>query len=231
MECYCAPLPPEKIVSDGEIFCAKCGKVFGRDDEPAISSMSKLSLFLRNSSGSPAKNRPKETKYLHITASDLNMVSDTCSKLTLPSHAQNEVWRAYQKLRQHYFSKPHSVAYPIYRVSKLNDIPTLEEDVIDAIKISFNVRRVPTYLIAVSAVHKRGITDANLRLFTDPHRVKSDRYYLLIYSKKACRKHPHVHHDILLSIAAPIYKVSQIPNLDTRAKRAVAQALAKLGVA
>ena len=127
-------------------------------------------------------------------------------------------------------AKPHSVAYPIYRVSRLNDIPALEEDVIDAIKISFNVRGVPTYLAAVSAIHKRGITDTNLRLFTDPKRVKSNRYYLRIYSKKACRKYPQVHSDILLSIARPIYTVSKIPNLDTRAKRAVEQALAKLGV-
>lgn len=211
--------------------CRHCGVSFGYENATQAESPSKLSLLLRNSvGGKKSKYKPEHAKRLHIHSSDMSVVSDTCSKLQLPRAAEEDVWTAYNELRNYGLSKPNSVAYAIYRVVRLKDLPILDEDVIELVQMTFQVKRVPTFLAVRSEVSKLRMSSPRSYLITDPRRTQSDIYYLRVHAKKACRRHRNIPYDLLMSYAEPGFVVSRIPNLDTRAKRVVLRVLVRLKV-
>ena len=230
VSCLCGTMSL-KTTPDGEICCRQCGVSFGYGTANQSESPSKLSLILRNSvGGGKSKFKPENTKRLHIHNSDMPIVSDTCSKLELPRATEEDVWLAYNELRARGMSKPNSAAFALYRVIRLNDLPILDMEVVSRIQMTFHVQRVPTYLAVMSEVNKLSISFSRSYLITDPRRVQSSRYYLKIHVKKTCMRHRSIPFDFLLQRAERIFNSSRIPNLDTRAKRAVEQVLAKLGM-
>ena len=224
-----------KTTPDGEICCRQCGVSFGYKAATQPESPSKLSLILRNSVGGGKTDfKPENTKRLHIHSSDMSVVSDTCNKLGLPQAAEDDVWLAYNELRGHGMSKPNSVAFALYRVIRLNDLLILDQEAVSRIQITFHVQRVPEYLAVMSEVSKLNISSSRSYLITDPRRVQSSRYYIKTHVKETCAKYKKMNIDIpfdfLLKRSEPIFDSSRIPNLDTRAKRAVEQELMDLGL-
>ena len=228
MLCLCKK--PTTITSDGDVLCCKCGKVFGQEDIVNPESPAKLSLALRKIKGTKNEPNPKHTKRLHIYKDDLNVVSSVCSKLNLPRAFEDDVWVAYKELREYSMQRPNSVAFAIYRVVRLNDLPILDSDIKNAVEVLFNVQRVPDYLAVMSEVNKIEQSKPGSYLLTDKRRTKSSRYYLLTHVKRATRKHKNVPFDLLLSYAEPRFNVSTFGNIDTRAKRVVSQILVKMNV-
>ena len=227
MSCYCPT--PSKTISKGEILCCKCGVVFGSEDVVNLESQAKLSLYLRNTKGSTSDYQPEHAKKLHVHNSvDINIMSDTCGKLQLPSALEDDIWRVYQELRKMYMQRPNAAAYAIYRAVRLNDLPILDEDIIKKIQMTFQVLRVPSYLTVMSEVNKLNMVSPKSYLLTDRRRTKSTRYHLLIHVQRACKKNPHIPFDILLTDAEPRFNARLTANADTRAKRAVFTALTKL---
>ena len=221
---------PTKITLENEICCGNCGTVFGYEDTVGIESPAKLSLFLRESTGTKNEPSPKHTKRLHIHKDDINVVSSVCSKLELPRAFEDDVWVAYKELRKYSVQRPNAVAFAIYRAVRLNDLPILDNDIKNAIEVLFNVQRVPDYLAVMSEVNKIEKTSPGSYLLTDKRRTKSSRYYLLTHVKRATRKHKTVPFDLLLSYAEPRFNVSTFGNVDTRAKRVVSQILIKMNI-
>ena len=230
MLCLCKT--PSKTVSDGEICCRKCGVVFGLEDVVTVESKAKLSLFLRQTTGSTTTYKPenKSNKRIQNDDNDLNVLSAVCGKLQMPRSLEEDVWTAYNELRNMFMQRPNAAAFAIYRAIRLNDLAILDKDVIDTIMMMFRVQRVPQYLAVTSEVSKLVITSSKSYLLTDDRRTKSERYYLLVHVKQATRDHPEIPADLLLKNAEPRFNVSTISNADTRAKRAVTQTLIRLGV-
>ena len=148
----CCRSPSNQITDNtGEIFCKRCGIVQGREHIQESQKSSALNLYLETELGGPARELNILHPKIHIHSSDVSPFSNICGKLAIPQFIRSEIWRTYQVLRRETnLTKAKSSCLSIFHVCRKNKFPLIEEQVMDLIKMNFNVKNVPQFLNVVS---------------------------------------------------------------------------------
>lgn len=148
--CYCLP---SSLITDetGEIFCSKCGTVQGREILQETQNSSQLNLYLETELGGPSSELNILNPKIHIYSSDVSSLSNICDKLAIPQFIRKEIWRTYQVLKKETnLTKAKASCLAIFHTCRKNKFPLIEKQVIQLIKLNFNVKNVPSFLSVVS---------------------------------------------------------------------------------
>lgn len=206
------------VTEDYEIVCKRCGVVLGTDNSQEIATQSTLNLFHEIEPGTkPVK--AEFTKRIHEPKnSDASFFSNTCHKLDLPRHCYIEAWNTYKKLRRNTnCSKAEIASFALFCSCKRYSIPRSEEEIGDAIRMGFKVKRVPTILGAFSRV-KLLAEDLGI---VYPACNKTEYYYLNLYLAREEQKLEHiVDFDLIRKRAISLFEAMD-GNAEARARRAV----------
>ncbi len=134
---------------DGEVVCVSCGSVLGCNDycdQPKVTG-----ITLPNSTHFPNNNLyvtkelgSKECK--DRKQSDLSKFSNVCTKLRLPHHVSEEAWKLYRKIIESpvegRITQAEFAAYSVYAITRKHGLAILEEEITDAVMMSFCVKKI-----------------------------------------------------------------------------------------
>jgi transcription initiation factor TFIIIB Brf1 subunit/transcription initiation factor TFIIB len=173
------------ITENYEIVCKKCGVVLGTDNSQEIATESTLNLFHEIEPGTkPVKIDC--TKRTHEHRSDTSLFSNACDKLDLPRYCYLEAWNTYTKLRNNTtYSKADIASFALFTASRRYSIPKSEQEIQDAIRMAFRVKRVPTMLKVFSRIK---LTAENLGINYSNDERESESYYLNLYLAREQQK-------------------------------------------
>lgn len=210
------------VTENFEIVCKRCGVVLGMDNSQETATESTLNLYHEIEPGTkPVK--AEFTKRTHEPKkSDASYFSNTCHKLDLPRHCYLEAWNTYQKLRRNTScSKAQIASFALFCACKRYSIPRSEDEIGDAIRMGFKVKRVPTMLAAFSKVK---LLAEGLGIPYSGEK-KTEYYYLNLYlAKEQKRLGDMVNFDLIRKRAMSMFEAMN-GNNEARARRAVQIAL------
>lgn len=210
------------ITENYEIVCKRCGVVLGTDNSQEVATESTLNLFHEIEPGTkPVK--AEFTKRTHEPKkSDASYFSNTCHKLDLPRHCYLEAWNIYKKLRRNTScTKAQIASFALFCSCKRYSIPRSEEEIGDAIRMGFKVKRVPTILAAFSKVK---LLAEGLGISCSEG-SKTEYYYLNLYLARKQQRLGHVvDFDLIRKRAMSLFEAMD-GNNETKARRAVKIAL------
>lgn len=148
----CCRSPSNLITDDtGEIFCKQCGIVQGREQFNESQNTSTLNLYLETEIGGPARELNVLNPKIHIHSSDVSPFSNICGKLAIPQFIRKDIWRTYQILRKETsLTKAKASCLSIFHICRKNKFPLVEKEVMQLIRLNFNVKNVPNFLNVVS---------------------------------------------------------------------------------
>lgn len=223
----CSHRKDDHVVTENyEIVCKRCGVVLGTDNLQEVANESTLNLFHEIEPGTkPVK--AEFTKRTHDPKkSDASYFSNTCHKLDLPRHCYLEAWRTYKKLRRNTScTKAQIASFALFCSCKRYSIPRSEDEIRDAIRLGFKVKRVPTILGAFS---KLKLSAENLGIL-GPEGNKTEHYYLNLYLARAQEKLASaLDFDLIRRKAMSLFE-SMSGNDEARARKAVQMALGRRG--
>lgn len=214
------------ITENYEIVCKRCGVVLGTDNSQEVATESTLNLFHEIEPGTkPVK--AEFTKRTHDPKrSDASYFSNTCHKLDLPRHCYLEAWNAYKKLRRNTScTKAQIASFALFCSCKRYSIPRSEEEIRDAIRLGFKVKRVPTILGAFSKL-KLPAEDLGI---PGSKGNKTEHYYLNLYLARTQKELDCVlDFDLIRKKAMSLFE-SMSGNNEARARKAVQMALGRRG--
>jgi len=144
---------PSNLITDntGEIFCKQCGIVQGREHIQESQKSSTLNLYLETELGGPARELNVLNPKIHIYSSDVSPFSNICGKLVIPQFIRKDIWRTYKVLRKETnLTKAKASCLAIFYICRKNKFPLIETEVMQLIRLNFNVKNVPNFLNVVS---------------------------------------------------------------------------------
>lgn len=177
----CSSLSNHITDGTGEIFCKQCGIVQGREIIQEAQKSSELNLYLETELGGPARELNVLNPKIHIHSSDVSPFSNICSKLVIPQFIRKEIWRTYKILKKETnLTKAKASCLAIFYVCRKNKFPLIEEQVMELIRLNFNVKNVPNFLNVVSEansiIHEGVPVLEKIGINTNEHH--SAEYYL-----------------------------------------------------
>lgn len=211
------------VTENHEIVCKRCGVVLGTDNSQEIATESTLNLFHEIEPGTkPA--RLECTKRTHEHRSDTSLFSNACDKLDLPRHCYLEAWNTYTKLRNNTtYSKADIASFALFTASRRYSIPKSEQEIQDAIRMAFRVKRIPTMLKVFSRIK---LTAETLGI---NYKDESESYYLNLYLAREQQKlGPKVDFDLVRKRARTLFEAMSGTN-EARARKAVQIATGRCG--
>lgn len=221
----CSHSKQNQIVTENhEIVCKRCGVVLGTDNSQEASTESTLNLFHEIEPGTkPVKIDC--TKRTHEHRSDTSLFSNACDKLDLPRHCYLEAWNTYTKLRNNTtYSKADIASFALFTASRRYSIPKSEQEIQDAIRMAFRVKRIPTMLKVFSRIKLTAET-----LGINYKDEKSESYYLNLYLAKEQQKlDSKVDFDLVRNRARTLFEAMSGTN-EARARKAVQIAMGRCG--
>ncbi|WP_205097701.1 hypothetical protein [Candidatus Nitrosotenuis uzonensis] len=214
------------VTENHEIVCKRCGVVLGTDNSQEVATESTLNLFHEIEPGTkPVKIDC--TKRTHEHRSDTSLFSNACDKLDLPRYCYLEAWNTYTKLRNNTtYSKADIASFALFTASRRYSIPKSEQEIQDAIRMAFRVKRVPTILKVFSRIK---LTAENLGINYSKDEKESESYYLNLYLAREQQKlGSKVDFELVRKRARVLFEAMSGTN-EARARKAVQIAMGRHG--
>lgn len=207
----------------GEIVCTKCGMVLETIPEDAPAHVEeRRSLYHQLALGSDPKDAQRFRPRIRTDKPrDLSEFSNLCDQLLLPGPVKREAWRIYVKLRSlKCRTRARCALFSVFTACRYYGCGVSEERIRDAIPLALGVRNVPPLSNALFAFSDIIKTDIG----------RGSVYYLNVEMASVqdgftCMKDL----DKFKMLANEYYR-SLPGNAKSRAKKAVAKTLAKMGV-
>jgi transcription initiation factor TFIIIB Brf1 subunit/transcription initiation factor TFIIB len=212
------------VTENHEIVCKRCGVVLGTDNSQEAATESTLNLFHEIEPGTkPVKMDC--TKRTHEQRSDTSLFSNACDKLELPRHCYLEAWNTYTKLRNNTtYSKAEIASFALFTATRRYSIPKSEQEIQDAIRMAFRVKRLPTMLKVFSRV-KLAAENLGINYKDEKH----ESYYLNLYLARVQQKlDSKVDFGLVRKRARALFEAMNGTN-EARARKAVQIAMGRWG--
>ena len=213
-------------VETGEVVCTKCGVVTGTlpEDAPARQE-SRLSLHHNMELGGDPKDAKRLKPRIYAGDSrDLSDISNLCGRLNMPDPASREAWNIYKTLRS-LGCRPRAACalYAAFVACRNHECGIPVERIRDAIPYALEVESVPplsrVFFALGVAARESGIAVRRPTL-----------YYINVAVSSAQDRFAHVEDFDLFKNLARVFYGRLSGDSRSRAKRAVAIALAEMGV-
>ena len=151
---------------DGENTCTSCGTVFGAEhvnEGSDRNSNTRPNLFVAQSLGTrngmpDMRGMESVKRYFRGGISDerkLSAFSNVCEKLALPQHIRVDAHQRFARINKQMEQKTAEHAcVAIFRACRSHGIPRLEEDIVEAVRVAYRRKRMPTMTrMAVQHMH------------------------------------------------------------------------------
>ncbi len=206
----------------GETVCTKCGMVLGTilEDAP-VHSEERRSLYHQRTLGGEPKDAQRFRSRIRIdNPRDLSEFSNLCDKLQLPGFIKLEAWSIYVKLRNlECRTRAGCALYSIFVVCRYFGRGVSEKQIRDAIPLALGVQNVPTLV-------KTLFTFGDI-IKIDPARRSA--YYLNVEVVSVQDRFTCMEDFNKFRTLVEEYYRNLPGDAKSRAKRAVATTLAKMG--
>lgn len=174
------------IISDSEILCSQCGVVLGTENFEECNSESILNLFQQVENGTKIA-KIDASKRIHEKKYPSSAFSNACSKLSLPNYAAIDAWKVFCKLeKKSMCPKSYIAIFSLFSCCKKYSIPRSQQEIRNAVMMTFCLKKVPTVLKSYTTVHQilLGLQEDEKNKVSVEHATESFEYYLNLYCSK-----------------------------------------------